>query len=111
MGATRREPHQVTWNFLPAPVRATGNELAVFESSRTPVAWSVVIWPTIAWVSGARANDHWPVSVRIWSVREIGRRRNISVRMNVNRARVDRPQRNDHASVGLRGVDTDQHYY
>ena len=37
-GATRREPHQVTWNFLPAPVGVTHNELAMFESPRTPVS-------------------------------------------------------------------------
>ena len=36
-GATRREPHQFTWNFLPAPWAAF-DEFAMFESTRTPVA-------------------------------------------------------------------------
>jgi len=67
-----------TWNFLPVPVGAMHNELAVFESPRTPISW-----PIVAGVTPTGANKNWPIGVRTRPVSEIGWRRNIPVRTNV----------------------------
>src|ERR1700694_2506869 len=84
--------------LLPPPVRTAYDELATLEA-RAEMRGRVKARA----ITPARAHIRRTVVVRSRPVGHKRQRRNIPVRPNVNRARIDCSERNHHAGLGLRG--------
>jgi hypothetical protein len=81
----------------------------MFESAIVPVSSPVIVPTVITTIAVVGTNVYRPVGIRIRSIGHIRHGRDVRVRTNVNRTRINRTQRYDYASVSLRGIETYKH--